>query len=150
VNRSRAQSARPLLLLLRVVGAGLLAAMAGIHLYLWNSGYSTLPWIGPLFLVNVVAGLLLAVAVLVAPRRGLAAVAALGALLQAGTLGALMLATWVGLLGFVESTRAPLFWPSVFVEAAGAVVLALLAALEFRGTRASGASSSTAPPMRSS
>jgi hypothetical protein len=134
---------RPLLLVLRVVGGGLLAAMAGIHLYLWNSGYRAIEWIGPLFLVNVVAGFALAVAVLTAPRRRLPVVAALGALLQAGTLGALALSVWVGLFGFVESTRATLFWPSVLVEAAGAGVLAVLAALTFVRTR--GATSSARP-----
>jgi hypothetical protein len=134
---------RPLLLVLRVVGGGLLAAMAGIHLYLWNSGYRAIEWIGPLFLVNVVAGFALAVAVLTAPRRRLPAVAALGALLQAGTLGALALSVWVGLFGFVESTRATLFWPSVLVEVAGAGVLAALAALTFVRTR--GATSSARP-----
>ena len=105
---------------LRMLGAVLLVAMAGIHLYLWLDGYRDIEWIGPLFLLNVVAGVLLCLAVLAPPRRWLAPVAALGALLQAGTLGGLILAVWVGLFGFVESTRATLFWPSVFVEAAGA------------------------------
>jgi hypothetical protein len=138
-----------LLLLLRVVGAGLLAAMAGIHLYLWNSGYSDLDWIGPLFLVNVVAGLLLAVAVLAAPLRRLAGVAALGAMLLAGTLGALILSVWVGLFGFTESTSATLFWPSVYVEAVGAVVLAVLAGLTFPGARAPARTPRTAERIRS-
>jgi hypothetical protein len=135
VNRSRPLPSRPLLLLLRVVGAGLVAAMGGIHLSLWNSGDSDLAWIGPLFLADVVAGLLFSVAVLTAARRRLAVVAALGALLQAGTLWALVLSVWMGLFGFTESTSATLFWPSVFVEAAGAVVLAVLAALTFLATR---------------
>ncbi|MGY1742230.1 MULTISPECIES: hypothetical protein [unclassified Blastococcus] len=120
-----------LVLLLRVVGAGLLVAMAGIHLYLWQDGYDTIDWIGPLFMVNVIAGFALALAVLAAPGRWLAAVSALGALLQAGTLGALCLSVWVGLFGFQESTRAELFWETVWVEAAGAVVLAVLAVLAF-------------------
>jgi fluoride ion exporter CrcB/FEX len=134
--RSRPVAPRSLLLALRILGAGLLAAMAGIHLKLWNDGYSTIDWIGPLFLVNVVAGFLLGVAVLGAPQRWLAPVAALGALMQAGTLGALLLSVWVGLFGFFESTEASLFWPTVVVEFAGAVVLAVLAALAFLRSRA--------------
>jgi hypothetical protein len=117
------------LLLLRIAGAGLLAAMAGIHLYLWDDGYRNIDWIGPLFLVNALAGAGLALAVLATPRRWLAVAAGLGALLQAGTLGGLALSVQVGLFGFVESTQATLFWPSVWVEAAGAVVLAVLALL---------------------
>jgi hypothetical protein len=137
MNRSRPAASR-LLLVLRVLGAGSLAATAGIHLYLWNSGYSDIDSIGPLFLVNVVAGLVFCLAVLLAPRRWLAAVAALGAMLQAGTLGGLILSMWIGFFGFVESTKATLFWPSVWVEAAGVVVLGALAALTFLGDRASG------------
>jgi hypothetical protein len=125
-----------------VVGAGLLAVMAGIHLHLWNDGYDTIDWIGPLFLVNVIAGFGMCLAVLAAPRRWLAAVAALGALLQAGTLGALILTTWVGLFGFQESTQAELFWETVWVEAAGAVVLAVLAVLAFPRTRSATAATS--------
>ncbi len=144
MSRTRSPAVRPLLLALRLVGAGLLAATAGIHLYLWAAGYRDIPTIGPLFLVNVVAAGVLCLAVLAAPWRWLAAVAVLGAL-QAGTLGALLLSVWVGLFGFVESTRATLFWPSVRVEAVGAGVLAALALLRVR-TRAS--ASDPAEPAR--
>ncbi|HEX2073333.1 MAG TPA: hypothetical protein VHF92_06075 [Geodermatophilus sp.] len=145
MSRTRSPAVRPLVLALRLVGAALLAAMAGIHLYLWAAGYRDIPTIGPLFLVNVVAGGVLCLAVLAAPWRWLAVVAALGALLQAGTLGALLLSVWVGLFGFVESTRATLFWPSVWVEVVGAGVLAALALLRVR-TRAS--ASDPAEPAR--
>jgi hypothetical protein len=140
-TRSRPAATRPLLLLLRIAGAALLVAMAWIHLDLWNDGYRTIDWIGPLFMVNVVAGFAMALAVLLAPQRWLSAVAALGALLLAGTLAALCLSVWVGLFGFQESTRAELFWETVWVEAAGTVVLAALAVLAlprqrvFRGGR---------------
>jgi hypothetical protein len=125
----RPRVGRALLVLLRTAGAGLLVAMGWIHLYLWNDGYRDIDWIGPLFLVNVVAGFTLALAVLLTPTRRLAVVSALGALLQGGTLGALVLSVEVGLLGFVESTKAELFWQTVWVEAAGAAVLAVLAVL---------------------
>lgn len=136
MSRSRPVPSHSLLLALRVLGAVLLGAMAGIHLYLWSVGYRDIDWIGPLFLVNVLAGVVLGLAVLAAPRRWPGVAAALGAMLQAGTLGGLVLSVWVGLFGFVETTRATLFWPSVLVEAAGAVVLATLAALEHSGARA--------------
>jgi hypothetical protein len=116
-------------LALRVVGALLLVAAGAIHLYLWSTGYDSIDWIGPLFLVNAVAGFLLAVAVLVAPRRLLFWPAGAGALLQIGTLGGLILASTVGLFGFVESSAASYYWESVIVESVGFVVLVALAAL---------------------
>lgn len=61
--------------------------------------------------------------------------AALGALLELGTVGGLILSTQHGLFGFVESTRATLYWQSAFTEIAGAVVLAALAGLVFRQAR---------------
>jgi hypothetical protein len=124
--------APPVVLILRVLGAALLVAMAWIHLYLWNQGYSDIDVIGPAFMLNAIAGFVLAIGVLLAPRRLLGWVAAAGALLQAGTLGALMLSVTVGLFGFVETTSASLFWETVIVEVAGAVVLAVLAGVRVR------------------
>ena len=54
-------------LALRVAGTGLLAASAGIHLYLHLTGYRSIPAIGWLFLLQVIAGFALA-AVVLAPR----------------------------------------------------------------------------------
>jgi uncharacterized protein (DUF983 family) len=116
-------------LVLRVVGALLLAAAGAIHLYLWSTGYDSIAWIGPLFLVNAVGAFLLAAAVLLAPRRLLFWPAGAGALLQAGTLGGLILSSTVGLFGFVESSAASYYWESVIVESIGFVVLAVLTAL---------------------
>lgn len=55
------------LLALRLVGAGLTAAMAAIHLHLWAGGYQDLATIGVLFLLNAIGGGLLALALLAAP-----------------------------------------------------------------------------------
>lgn len=44
-----------------VIGSALLAASSGIHLELWSMGYRTIPTIGLLFLVQVIAGALLVV-----------------------------------------------------------------------------------------
>jgi hypothetical protein len=116
---------------LRVLGAALLAVMGGIHLYLWITGARS-GFIGPAFLLNTAAGFGLAVVLLITPRRFLPWVAALGALVMLGTMGALIIASTVGLFGFHESTEAPLFWQSIVVESIGAVVLAILAALAAR------------------
>jgi hypothetical protein len=117
---------------LRLVGAGLLAATGWIHLHLWLSGYRTIDWIGPAFLLNTVGGFGLAVLLLVTPRRFLAWAAALGALTAAGTLVGLLLSTTVGLFGFIETTAADLWWESFWVEVAAVVVLTALAALAAR------------------
>ena len=117
---------------LRVLGAALLAAMGWIHLHLWLDGYRTIDVIGPAFLLNALAGFGLAVLLLVIPRVLVGWVAALGALTAAGTLAGLLLATTVGLFGFVETTQASLWWESVWVEIAAAVVLGVLAALTLR------------------
>jgi hypothetical protein len=119
----------------RLVGAALLAATAVIHLHLWLTGYRSLAWIGPLFLADVVMSAVLALAVLAAPARWLPWAYAAGALLQAGTLGGLLLSVSVGFLGFVETWAAPLTVPSVAVEGAGAVVLGASAAAELVRSR---------------
>jgi hypothetical protein len=111
---------------LRVLGALLLVAAGAIHLYLWSTGYDTIDWIGPLFLLNAIGAGVLALAVLATPRRLLFWPAAAGALLQIGTLGGLILSSTVGLFGFVESSAASYYWDSVVVESAGFVVLAAL------------------------
>ena len=121
-----------LLWALRVVGAVLLAGMGWIHLDLWQNGYRTIDVIGPAFLLNAIAGFGLAVLLLVTPRQLLPWVALLGALTAAGTLGGLLLATTVGLFGFVESTAASLWWESFWVEVAAIVVLGALAGLAAR------------------
>ena len=116
----------------RVVGAGLLVAMAWIPLHLYSTGYSSVKTIGPLFVVNGVVGLIAALAVLVTPARWLPLVTAGGALLQIGTLAALLVSVNVGLFGFKESTSAPYFATTLAVEAAGFVVLAMHAMYDGR------------------
>jgi hypothetical protein len=117
---------------LRIVGALLLAAMGWIHLDLWLDGYKNIDVIGPAFLLNTIGGFGLAALLLVTPRRFLPWVAALGALFCIGTLGALIISTTIGLFGFKETTAASLWWESFWVELAGFVVLAALAALAAR------------------
>ncbi|EFL31913.1 predicted protein [Streptomyces viridochromogenes DSM 40736] len=114
-------------LVLRLAGAGLTAAMAAIHLRLWAEGYQGLAVIGPLFLLNGVVGILLAVALLVTPVRRLGPVAAVTALFTAGTLGALVLSLTTGLFDFTESIDAELVRPTLYVETAGTAVLTVLA-----------------------
>src|SRR6478672_10033479 len=55
--------------ILRVAGSGLLIATAAIHLDLYLTGYRTIPTIGWLFLLQVIAAFGLGLAVLAIPRR---------------------------------------------------------------------------------
>ncbi len=84
---------------MRLAGAGLLAATGGIHLDLYLTGYRHIPTIGWLFLLQIIAAFVLAVAVLVI-RRPLADAAGAGFAIT--TLGGYLLTLWVGLFGFQE------------------------------------------------
>jgi hypothetical protein len=105
---------------LRLVCAGLLDWVAGIHLVLWAQGYRQIATIGPLFLVDAVAGLALAAILLVWPR---ALAGLLGAAFMLSTLGALILSINVGLFRFNESISASFVVDSILLESIGALVL---------------------------
>jgi predicted lipoprotein with Yx(FWY)xxD motif len=82
-----------------IAGAALLVAAGAIHLDLYLTGYRTIPTIGPLFLLQVIAAFVLAAAILV---TGNWLVAAAGAGFAVSTLGGYLLSLWVGLFGFTE------------------------------------------------
>jgi predicted lipoprotein with Yx(FWY)xxD motif len=84
---------------LGIAGAALLVASGAIHLDLYLTGYRTIPTIGPLFLLQVIAAFALAVAI---PVTGSALAAAAGAAFAVSTLGGYLLSLWVGLFGFTE------------------------------------------------
>ena len=140
--------------ILRVAGAGLLTATAAIHLDLYLTGYRTIPTIGWLFLLQVIAAFGLALAVLAIPRRPAAALAAsrLAAAAGAGfalaTLGGYLLSVWTGLFGFTE-VRTTAGIAAGLVEAAAFAVLAALAlapAPAGRGTAAPATFPARIPP----
>jgi predicted lipoprotein with Yx(FWY)xxD motif len=108
---------------LRVTGAGLLAATAAIHLDLYLTGYKHIPTIGPLFLLQVIAAFVLAAAVLATGNR---VAAALGAGFAVATLGGYLLSIWIGLFGFTE-VRTTAGIVAGIIEVAAFAVLALLA-----------------------
>ena len=108
---------------LRVTGAGLLAATAAIHLDLYLTGYKNLPTIGWLFLLQVITGFLLAAAVL---ATGNPVVAALGAGFAIATLAGYLLSIWVGLFGFTE-VRTTAGIVAGLIEVAAFAVLGLFA-----------------------
>jgi predicted lipoprotein with Yx(FWY)xxD motif len=110
---------------LRVVGAGLLIATGGIHLDLYLTGYNTIPTIGWLFLLQVITGFALGLAVLVTGSR---LVAAAGAGFALATLGGYLLSIWFGLFGFKE-VRTTAGIVAGIIEVLAFVALAILAAM---------------------
>jgi predicted lipoprotein with Yx(FWY)xxD motif len=108
---------------LRVAGAGLLAVTGAIHLDLYLTGYRSIPVIGWLFLLQVIAAFGLAAAVLVSGSR-LAAAAGAGFALS--TLGGYLLSVWIGLFGFKEIRTTAGIVAGV-IEVAAFAALAVLA-----------------------
>lgn len=126
------RSAGTTLWVLRILGALLLLAIAGIHAYLWQQGYRSIEIIGPSFLAQTVIAIGGALLVLIAPLRLLPIAAILGALFAVGSLAGLIISTTVGLFGFMESTAAQLWWETFWVEVAAIVVLGALTVLAAR------------------
>ena len=113
---------------LRVAGAGLLIAAGAIHLDLYLTGYRTIPTIGWLFLLQVIAAFGLGLAVLaIGGRSGIAGrlAAAAGAGFALATLGGYLLSVWTGLFGFHEVRTTAGIVAGVIDVAAFAVLAAL-------------------------
>src|SRR5690349_17624515 len=127
---------------LRVAGAGLLTASGAIHLDLYLTGYRTIPVIGWLFLLQVIAAFGLGLAVLATGRLVIASrlAAAAGALFALATLGGYLLSVWTGLFGFTEvRTTAGIIAGVIDVAA-----FAVLAALALAPVQADGAAATPA------
>jgi predicted lipoprotein with Yx(FWY)xxD motif len=123
---------------LRISGALLLAVSAGIHLDLYLTGYRKIPTIGWLFLLQVIVGFVLTIAALVTRSR---LAAAASAALALSTLGAYLLAVWIGLFGFKEiRTRAGIAAGLIEVAAFATLALAAVTADPARHSVAAGGS----------
>lgn len=110
-----------------LAGGLLLVWSAFVHFHLWRTaGYRAIPTIGPLFLVQSVAGLVAGVAAAAVRRLWVAFV---GIALALGTLGAFALSVSHGLFGFADSWQAPFATEAFAVETAATCTLALAAAL---------------------
>ena len=106
-------------LILRIVTALAVLGSGAVHLWLWwYDGFRELTWIGPLFLVNAIAGVVIAVAVVAWPHW---IPAFLAAGFGASTLGAFLISTTVGLFGIQE-----IFWGTPQVLAMISEVIALV------------------------
>lgn len=118
---------------MRILSAILLAAAGGIHLFLVFDGVGGI--LGVFFVLNAIAGIVLAIAMLVTRGRLLQAVTVLALLFLIASLAALLLALTVGLFGIRETWSFTLVPETVIVESIGIVVLAIASAMVLR-TRA--------------
>ena len=108
--------------ILYLCDAGLLVASGLIHLHLWDIAYRHVKTLDQLFLVQVAAALVLAVALLVT-RRLIVVLASL--LLMAGTIVGFLLARSVGIFGFKLTITTGLADTVLIVEIAGVILLAV-------------------------
>lgn len=108
-------------LVLRLAGVGLLAWIGYIHWDLWHLGYSQIATDGPFFLIDGIAGGLLALVLLAWPRP---LVGLLSAGFVASTILALVVSLSVGLFGFKESIQAAYVVQALVLESIAVVVLA--------------------------
>ena len=116
--------------IMRFLSAAVLLATGLIHLYLVFNGTGGV--LGVAFVLNGVAGVVLAVGMLLLRGRLLQLTTVLSLLFLIATLVALILALTVSLFGITESWDRPLVPQAVIVEAIGIVVLGITTAVMFR------------------
>jgi len=117
---------------LRIISAIVLLAIAGIHLFLVFDGVGGT--LGVLFVLNAVAGIVLAIGMLALRGRLLRVATILSLLFTIASLLALLLALTVGLFGITEVWTFTLVPETVIVDAIGVVVLAITTVSAFRKT----------------
>ena len=118
---------------LRILSAVFLLAAGGIHLYLVFNGVGGI--LGVMFVLNAIAALVLAIAMVALRGRLLQLATVLSLLFMIATLGALLLALTVGLFGITETWDFMLVPETVIVESIGTVVLAATTVVVFRKPR---------------
>jgi hypothetical protein len=111
-----------------LAGGVLLVWSAYVHFHLWGEtdGYRSIPTIGPLFLLQSIAGLVIGLGI-IAVRRVWAAVVGVGFALA--TIGGFLISVAYGLFGFKDSWLAPYAKEAFVVEVIAAVLLVAAASL---------------------
>lgn len=107
----------------RLVAAVAVWISAGIHLKLWFDGTRHLDVVGPAFMLNAIAGVVIGI-LLLTWRSWVPLFLTAG--FGASTLGAFIISATVGLYGVNESFSGSYEWTSVIVEAV-ALVAAIVA-----------------------
>jgi len=125
---------RTVLWVMRILSAIVLLTVGGIHLFLVFDGVGGL--LGVLFVLNAIAGLVLAIGMLVLHGRLLTLATVLSLLFVLATLLALVLALTVGLFGITETWDFTLVPQTIVIESIGVVVLAIASLVVPRTQRA--------------
>jgi len=125
-----AEDNQRVLWIMRFLSALVLLATGLIHLYLVFNGTGGV--LGVAFVLNGVAGVVLAVGMLLLRGRLLRLTTVLSLLFLIATLVALILALTVSLFGITEQWDRPLVPQAVIVEAIGIVVLGITTAMVLR------------------
>lgn len=125
-----AESNQRVLWVLRILSAIFLLAAGGIHLYLAFNGVGGV--LGVLFILNGIAGIVLAIGMVALRDRLLQLATVLSLLFLIATLLALVLALTVGLFGITQDWDFTLVPQTVIVESIGIVVLAVTTGVVFR------------------
>ena len=115
---------------MRILSALALVAAGGIHLYLALNGVGGI--LGVMFILNFVAGLVLAIGMLSLRGRLLQLATVLSLLFLIATLLALVLALTVGLFGITQEWDFTLVPETVIVESIGILILAATTFLVLR------------------
>ena len=125
---------RPVLWVLRILSAIVLLTIGGIHLFLVFDGVGGI--LGVFFVLNAIAGVVLAIGMLVLHGRLLSLATVLGLLFAIASLAALLLALTVGLFGITETWDFTLVPQTVVVDAIGVVILGIATPVVLRSQRA--------------
>jgi hypothetical protein len=128
-----ADSGQGLPRVMRILSAIVLLAIGGIHLFLVFDGVGGV--LGVLFILNAVAAIVLAIAMLALHRRLLRLATVLSLLFVIASLLALVLALTVGLFGITETWTFTLVPETVVVDALGVVILAVSSVFALRARR---------------
>jgi hypothetical protein len=115
-----------------LAGGLLLVWSAYIHFHLWQDlGYRSIPTIGPLFILQSIAGLVLGLAVLAIRRLWVGLV---GAGFAVSTMMGFLLSVEIGIFGFKDTWLAPFAKQAFFIELGSDVCLVVAAALCLTGS----------------
>jgi hypothetical protein len=126
-----ARRKRPATQALMILAAALVVSSGAIHFYLWDIAYRHVATLGPLFLLQAISAVILALA-LVLLRWGVVIVAALG--LMIGTLIGFVLVLTTGLFGFKLGFVSGWATLTLVAESLATVVLVTAGALLWRET----------------
>jgi hypothetical protein len=110
-----------------IAGGLLLVCSSYIHFHLWQKvGYRRIPTIGPLFILQSIAGLGLGLAVMAIRRVW---IAVLGTGIAISTMAGFLLSVEVGLFRFKDTWSAPFAHRAFFLEVAVIVILGVASTL---------------------